>query len=184
MDANLARSDLYADMNEGKAPYASYIKTILGKVNVVIWDNFEDKPLSVILKGDPHKREQGCIVNTWSPKEDVFFKRMNQKHFQLGNIIPLENKQPVAVEEPKKTLEQATDQELTDLVNSKFFSLQSKLNETDSVAVLFRIKNIANDLDKSEKTIRAIEARISEIQNQEFDASEQRLKASVQPDKE
>ena len=45
----------------------------------------------------------------------------------------------------------------------KFFSLQTLLNDTDSIAVLYRIQKIAEDQDRSEKILGAIKARIAEI---------------------
>lgn len=160
----LARNEVNAS-GEMDKPYASYIKTILGQVAVTVWDNVLDKPVDVILKGNPKKKDEDTIVKVWSPKEDGFFQRMNRGHFKRGTIIPYT--MPEKVEEVR-TIEQSTDEELAKIVNMKFLGLQAKLNEVTSVPVLYRMKVIAEELDKSEKITRAIEKRISELQVAEY----------------
>lgn len=160
----LARNDLFSAMEQDQ-PYASYIKTILGKVIVTVWDNFLNKPMEVILYGDPATKGADCIVNVYSPREDAFFRRVNDSRFKKGLIIPY--KQPEQVEEPK-LIEQASDEEIIDIVNSKYFSLLKKLAEIQSVPVLFRMLRAAEDLNKSEKITTAIKSRISELQVAEF----------------
>lgn len=160
----LARNEVYATM-EGGEPYASYTKTILGQVAVTVWDNVLEKPVDVILRGDPKKRDADSIVNVWSAKEDSFFKRVNRNHFSKGLVIPFQSKEPVVEE---KTIEQATDEELLAIVNLKYIAFTNKLNKIDSIPVLFRMKLLAQEADKSEKITSAIEKRISEVQSKEF----------------
>lgn len=148
----------------GGTPLRSYIKTILGKVYVFVWDSFENLRTGIILEGDPRKKDEGSIVDVWTEEEDFFFRGKNKRLLEVGQIIPYIRK-----EEPKeRTIEEYSDEELTTIVNSKFFTLQNVLNNTSSIAVLFRIKNLAQDLEKSSKLIKAIEARISEVQAEEF----------------
>lgn len=163
-DSVLANNEMYSSMGKDK-PYASYIKTILGQVAVVVWDNVLQKPVDVILHGNPKKKDEDSIIKVWDVKEDSFFKRMNRSHFQKGVLIPYDY--PVNVE-PVKTIEQATDAELAEIVNSKYISLINRLNKIQSVPVLFRMKGIAEDLEKSEKITSAIEKRISELQTAEY----------------
>jgi hypothetical protein len=166
MDTNtvLGRNEIFSAMHSGK-PFKSYIKTVLGKVIVQIWDNFTEKPGEIILKGDPKKREQTCIVDVWSEKEDIFFTRLNRKHFATGMIIPFKRaEEPVQQEKP---IEQSTDEELKAIINKKFLGLSSQLNKINSVAVLFRMRSLAEEMEKSEKITRAIESRISELQADE-----------------
>ena len=148
----------------GATPTASYIKTILGKVYVAVWDSFENQPIGTILEGDPRKKDESCIVDVWSPDEDFYFRSKNKRNLETGHIISYVRKEEVK----ERSIEEYSDEELTTIINSKFFTLQSILNSTSTVAVLFRIKNLAHELDKSEKLIRAIEARISELQAEEF----------------
>lgn len=156
------RTRLYSAMNTGN-PYKSYKKTIIGKVFVTVLDQFSDTPTGVILEGDPKKGDMGTVIDVWSEKEDVFFRRMNFNHLNTGTMIPYSR---VEVKEEKK-VEQSTDEELKVLLSNKFFALQSKINGIDTIPVLARMLDMARDMGKSEKITKLIEARITEIQNPE-----------------
>ena len=148
----------------GGTPLKSYIKTILGRVDVSVWDTFERIPVGLILSGDPRKQDEGCIIDIWSEEEDFFFTNKNKRHLQTGTIINfVRNTAP-----RERSVEEYSDEELKVIINSKFFTLQNVLNNTESIAVLFRIKNLAQELEKSDKLVKAIEARISEVQAEEF----------------
>jgi len=152
-------TDIYSAMQVGK-PYKSYRKTILGKVYVTILDPFtQETPIGIHLEGEPTTDER-AIVDIWSEKEDVFFKRMNKRHFETGNLIPYIREE----KEAKRTVENSTDEELKALINKPFLSLQAVLNKTNSEALVFRILTLAKELEKSDKIIKAIESRLSEIQ--------------------
>jgi len=161
-----ARNEMFSAMYGGK-PFKTYKKTILGKVHINIWDNFEDKPVMILLEGDPNKNDPDCFINLWSEKDDVFFRKApyNRRHLKEGRIIEIQVEEPKAQE---KTIESSTDEELEKLVNSPFLALQNALNKTESEALLFRILNIAHRLEKSDKLVRAIESRLSEVQEQKF----------------
>lgn len=160
----LSKNEIYSAM-EANTPYSSYIKTILGQVAVTVWDSTLEKPVDIILNGNPKKKDPGCIVNVWNVKEDAVFKRLNVRLFKKGIIIPYEL--PVAAPE-EKSVEQSTDEELKAIVNSKYMALVAKLNKIESVPVLFRMKGLAEEMDKSAKITEAIEKRISEIQMAEY----------------
>ena len=163
-DETLARNELYAAIDSG-IPRASYVKTILGNVLVTVWDNFLNKPVEVILKGNPKNKEKDAIVSVFSDREKAFFERANAILFKKGLVIPYT--MPTDVK-PEKTIEQATDEELTDIVNSKFLKLQNHLSQIESIPVLFRMISIAEELEKSEKITGAIQKRISELQAKEY----------------
>ena len=158
-DRNLANSAMH-----GGTPLKSYIKTTLGKVHVVVWDSFVNQAVEMLLEGDPRKPDESCIIDVWSQEEDYFFKSKNSSHLKTGNVIIYSR----STEEKPRTIEEYSDDELKAIVNSKFFTLQNVLNNTESIAVLFRIKTLAQELEKSDKLIKAIDARISEVQAQEF----------------
>lgn len=158
-DRNLANSAIH-----GGAPLKSYIKTILGKVHVTVWNSMENRPEELLLEGDPRRGDEESIIDIWSQEEDYFFKNKNRLHLKTGDVISYARK----TEEKERTVEEYSDDELKQIINSKFFTLQNVLNNTDSIAVLFRIKSLAQELEKSDKLIKAIEARISEVQAEEF----------------
>jgi hypothetical protein len=145
-------------MQTGK-PYKSYKKTILAKIYVQLLDPFSETPVGLILETNP-KFPGRDIVDVWSEKEDVFFKRANKRQFDQGNIIP-HTRPEIVNEEPK--IESYSDEKLTEIVNSKFLTLQSILNKVETEAVLFRMITIAKEQEKSVKIVGAIEARLSEI---------------------
>lgn len=167
MDTNqaLGRSELFAKMSGG-TPFKSYIKSILGKVKVDYWDNFLEGPAELILVGDPKKKEDSTIIDVWTEGEDLYFRRNNRKTLEAGVILPYVRKEKV--EPTERPMEQSSDEELKIIINSKFLSLNNKLNKTESVALLFRMLGLAQEMDKSEKITGAIEARISEVQANQY----------------
>lgn len=155
------RNELFSAMSGGE-PFRTYKKQILGKVYVTVWDVFTNAPVGMILEGDPRKNDQTTLIDVWSEKEDVFFRRMNKRSFDLG--VLREHSRPKD-EVRERTIEEFSDEELTAIINKPFLALQNALNKTESVAVLYRISTLASELEKSEKVIRAIESRLSEVQD-------------------
>jgi len=150
--------EVFSNMQTGK-PYKSYKKTILGKVFVQVLDPFSGFPVGLILETNPKLFEKD-IIDLWSEKEDIFFRKTNKRQFEVGNII--EFTRPETEKEVPK-IESYSDEKLTEIVNSKFLTLNSILNKVETEAVLLRMIKIAEDEEKSEKIINAIKARLSEI---------------------
>ena len=155
----LSRNEL--TVIEESNPYATYIKTILGRVGVNVWDRFTNQPAYAILTGDPRRKDEHSIVDVWTQREDAYFRRNNQRHFEKGIIIPFTRPEKLETETP---IEQFTDEQLKEIVSSRFLALQAKLNKIETIPVLFRMITIAEELEKSSKIIDAIQARISELQ--------------------
>ena len=161
-----ARNEMLAAMKGGK-PYKTYKKTILGKVFVEVWDNFINGPVGLLLSGDPKKDDEDCIYHAWTEENDVYFKRVghNKRHLEQGTIVPIKWEEKAM----ETTAEMSSDEEIAALVSAPFLSLQNALNKTESIPYIYRILTIAQENDKSNKIIRAIEARLSEVQETEFD---------------
>jgi len=158
--------EVFSAMQTGD-PVATYQKTILAKVSILVLNPFTGAPEELLLYGKPGEEES--IIRTWSVAEDVFFKRMNKRHFTSGVIIKKESTQVV---EETTSLEQSSDEDLLKVVNSKFYALQSVLNKTESEALVNRILTIAREQEKSEKIIKAIETRLAEIQSAQLPSME------------
>jgi hypothetical protein len=158
-DNVLARNEL--SVIDEEKPYASYMKTILGQVGVNVWDRFLNQPAYVILQGDPRRKDETTIVDVWNAKENAFFQRNNKRHFDKG-ILMAYTRPEVVVQEDR--VEQYTDEQLKEIINAKFLGLRNKLSKIESIAVLFRMVTLAEEMEKSSKIVRAIEARISELQ--------------------
>jgi len=52
---------VYSLMQTGK-PYKSYIKTVLGKVYVNVWDSFENKKVGLIIEGIPIPNQKNVLL--------------------------------------------------------------------------------------------------------------------------
>lgn len=164
-------SEIYSAM-QTETPYKSYKKVILGKVYVTVWNEFEDKPEGLIVKGNPRGKEQeSCIIDIWSEKGDMFFRRANKRLLEHGEIIEFKRKisAPIIEESPYA---QAKDEELVELLSKRYLQLASILNKIEDVAPLYRLKALAEELDKSEKTVELIKSRLAEVQEEEFTAKE------------
>jgi hypothetical protein len=156
--------NVFSAMQTG-SPYKSYIKTILGKVDVMIWNSFKNEPEGRILQGNPRSNDKdGSIIDVWNEMEDMFFKRMNKKHFEQGTII---NYKRSNIPEPKSPND-VTDEELTEILTFPYIKFQHKLAEFTSVAPLFRIKGLAVEQERSAKYINYIESLISKMQEKEY----------------
>jgi hypothetical protein len=155
----------YSAMQVGK-PYRKYQKTILGKVFVTVLNPFSGQPEGIVIEGDPSLPEdqEKITVCTWNVKEDVFFRRMNVTHFTSGNLreIPI----PELPEEDirPKSVNEISDEEILDLLNKPFLALKNRLNKFTAPAPAFRILKKAEDMEKSEKILDAIRARLSELE--------------------
>jgi hypothetical protein len=162
-------SSIYGLMQTGR-PLKSYIKTVLGKVYVTVLNPFNEMPEGRLLIGNPKdSNREGCIVDIWSEKEDVFFKRSNRKHLETGIVIPHIRKEVVE----EKFENNLSDTELDKILSEPFISLQRKINKLSSVAPIFRLLERARELEKSEKLINYLEKRLSEIQEKDFSTEDE-----------
>lgn len=160
-------TSVYSLMQTGK-PYKSYIKTIVGKVFVNVWDSFQNKPIGIIVAGNPGSNPEDCIIDVWNEQEDMYFKRANKRHFETGFIIAHTRSEV----EPERSPNDLTDDELNNLLNSRFLSLQSGVNKMTSVAPVFRMITMAKEQEKSEKIIKFLEGKLSELQLREYNFEE------------
>ena len=157
----------YAILEDAK-PFKTYIKTILGKVRIVILSPFSGEPEEVILEGNPRaKNNESSLIDVYSNKEDMYFRRANSYHFKNGNIIEYTRKGEPKISEDELA-NSLTDDQMRELLNSKFLSLQSKVNKMTSVAPVFRMRELAIEMDKSESYIKFLEGKLSELQQSEY----------------
>lgn len=165
----MEQGSIYSLMQTGK-PYKSYIKTILGKLYVNIWDSFTNKPIGVIIQGDPKNPDnESCIIDVWNEQEDVYLKRANKRHFETGYLVEYKRKEV----EKEKSPNELTDEELDTLLNSKFLSLQNAVNKMTSVSPVFRLLQMAREQEKSEKIIKFLEGKLSSLQLEEYQIEEE-----------
>jgi cell fate (sporulation/competence/biofilm development) regulator YmcA (YheA/YmcA/DUF963 family) len=146
-------------MQSGK-PYKTYKKVVLGRVYVSAIDPFTEQPTGILLYGDPRRGDESCFIDMWSERDDLFFRKQNKVHFDSGFIVEVIREVKEVVELP---FEQFSDGQLKEVINMKYLALQAKLNKTSSEAVLYRMIDLAQEMEKSTKIIGAIEARLSEV---------------------
>lgn len=161
------RNRLFSAMNTG-TPIRSYKKATLGKVAVKYWDSFNEEPVEGLLVGDPNKDEDTTIVDIWSEKEDVFFKKINASLFTSGILKLYIRPSTVEVIEQLKKFDASNEEDVLGLLGSKFFSFQSKINSVGSVPALSKLLDKAKEIGKSDKIIKLIEARIAEVQSSDY----------------
>ncbi len=150
-------------MMEGE-PYKRYRKTILGKVYVTAINPFSDEPEGVILEGNPNNPadESTQTIEMWDERQDLFFRRVNTKHFETGRLEVVG-----AAVEPEPSPNALTEEQVDALLDgrkTKWFAFKSRLNDFTDEAPLFRLVNRARELEKSEKVIKHIEERLAEMQ--------------------
>ena len=160
------------NLMQTKDPIKSYIKTILGKVFVNVLNPFTDEIDGIILVGNPKEHPNTSIVDIWSEKAEVFFLNANQKHFEEGTIIPYKKEDVEQTEEER--LNTLSDEEIEVLLKSKFFTLSNAVNKMTAVAPVYRTLEMAKELEKSEKIIKFLDGRISEIQMKEYELKEEK----------
>ena len=151
--------EVFSAMQTGK-PYKTYRKTILGKVSVTLLDPFTDQPIGMLLKGNP-KTDETAKIDIWTEREDMFFKRMNKRHFEIGNLLEIVRKEEVV----ERGIESYSDEELAAVLKTPFLSLQSTINKVESEAVMLRIVELAKEMEKSAKIMKVLESRLSELQS-------------------
>jgi hypothetical protein len=157
--------DTYSAMQTDD-PFKVYKKTTLGKVYLEVIDPFEDKPIGIILQGNPNKNEDGCFVKVWNERQNQFLVNRNQSHFEAGRLIEwdLEKLKKAKQKKKEKSYSEYSDEDIEEIVNSEFFKFKSALNKADSEAFVYRLLSKAEELEKSKKIIDRIEARLHELQ--------------------
>jgi hypothetical protein len=155
------KNKVFSAMQGDEKPYSSYIKTVISRVYVSILDPFDESASGVILYGDPKKGAESSIVDAWTEKQDRYIKKMNKPVFDDGLLIKYERPAELIVE---RQIEEFSDKELLEIVNSHWFSLVKVVGEITSLPVLFRMLELAREAEKSEKVTGLLESKISEIQ--------------------
>ena len=161
--------DVFSAMQSGE-PLAVYRKTILGKVHVITLNPFTEEAEGVILKGDPAKADEieTQVIELWTDKTKLFFERMNKKHIAAGRLALVKRESlPEAPPSPNVI----SDEEIDQLLDQKFLALRARLDKFTDPAPVFRILNRAREQEKSEKIIKHIEERISELQLSRYEVS-------------
>ena len=159
---NRVDSATFSAMQIGK-PFSTYKKTVLGKIYVSVLSPFDNIPTGELLVGDPKRDEDGVFIDIWDEMQDLYFNKMNKLHFEAGRIIKVVRKESEKAKE--QPIEQYSDEQLGDVLDSKFFTLRATIDKVNSKAVMFRLIDLAREMEKSEKLINTLEARLAHLQS-------------------
>jgi hypothetical protein len=163
-------SAMFSNMQTGK-PLVTYKKTILAKVYVTTLNPFSNEPEGIILEGNPETNDLGTMIDIWNDTQLAFFKRMNRKLLEQGLLLAFDKPENIAEMDIEKYAD-SPDEELEKILKSPYYSIVSALNATTSEAVVGRFLLLARKLEKSEKIIKVIEARLAELQSTEYQQEE------------
>jgi hypothetical protein len=101
--------------------------------------------------------------------EEAYFERQNKSLFKQGYIVKLEEKEkPLEKGGVEKSYEGITREKIEELVTSPYMKFKKDLNEIDSVPVLYRILEVAEELERPEKTMTNIRQRLTEVQQKDI----------------
>lgn len=163
----MSEVNIYSAMQTGN-PLKVYRKTIVGKVHIHNLNPFNDKPEYTILEGSPGT--ETAQIKIWDEKQDAFLRAMNKTHFREGRLIEVEshvlNQEQ---EEDTPSPNQITDDEIVEVLSSPFLSLKAKLDSFTSVAPVYRMLTKAEELEKSEKIIKRIKEKLSELDLSDYE---------------
>lgn len=166
MSVQVSKDTLEKMMSE--KPYKSYKKTILGQLYVNRLDPFTLNSEGVIIKGDP-KKDDSCIIDVWSELEDIYLRRSNAVHFRNKHLVEYQRPEKPLPRDPNDK----TEAEMEELLNSKFMAIQNELKKITSQETIIKLLTLAEALEKSDKIKAAINQRLTEIQQEDYDRVEE-----------
>ena len=104
--------------------------------------------------------EDDITVTLWTEMAHDYFRRQNQVLLQAGYITPF-NKE---VKDVPASVNEISDEELTNILNKKFFAMKSFLDKVTSPIPVMSLLRLAEDMNRPVGTINAIKAKLSELQ--------------------
>jgi hypothetical protein len=146
---------------ESGIPYKSYRKTILGQVFATILDNFNGESKGIILTGDPYS--ETAIVDVWNDREEIFFRRNNRRHLEMGTIIEFKRVVPSEAIVPELYADY-TDEQLKDILSGRGLAVVTAVRKITSESVMIRLISLAEEMEKSVKLIDNLKAHLAELQ--------------------
>lgn len=152
------RREVHEVMQEGK-PYATYKKTVLGRVVVRLLDPIRLIEIEEVLSGDPNDNPDSAMVNVWSSSEDKYLRRNNKPHLEDGTLISC-----VPNEMEIDDLNQIADEEIEELLSQKFFSMKNRIDTFTSTIPVRRFLHMAEKMNRPIKTLDYIKQVLSEME--------------------
>jgi hypothetical protein len=148
-------------MRTGTDPFATYKKTIIGRILVRYLDPIRRVPADVVLQGDPANpdEEESWSFKVWSAEEDVYLQRNNKEHLRNGMLVPYVFEEKIDI-----SINQISDEEIERILEKPFFTLKNKLTEFTSPVPVRRFLLTAKKLNRPHGTIEHIESVLEEME--------------------
>jgi len=167
------RREVQEVMQEGK-PYATYKKTVLGRVLVRLLDPIRLIETEVVLSGDPNDNPESAIVSVWSSSEDKYLQRNNKPHLESGMLIPCE---PAEME--ISNLNQISDEDVEEILSQPYFTLKNRLSTFTSTVPVRRFLIMAEKMNRPIKTIDYIKEVLSGMETEDTTPTEEMKKLDL-----
>ena len=151
--------EVFEAMQQEK-PYATYKKTIIGKLAVRYLDPLRGTEAIEILKGDPSKSNDGILFSVWSFPEDRYLRQNNKEHLERGRLIPIDTPGDLELD----TTNMVSDEEIEKILLQPHFALKNKLATFTSTVPVQRFLLAAEKLNRPVKTIQYIKEVLSQME--------------------
>ncbi len=145
-------------------PYKRYIKATLGRVVVKILDPISLKETEIVLSGNPAQKPKSCILDIWTPAEDIYMRRNNSIILNDGLIIEYAEDIDQA-----PSVNAVSDDEIRAALAGKYFNMRAMLDKFTSPIPVERMLALATEMDRPVKTIAAITEKLAELQAKEYE---------------
>ncbi len=152
------RKDVFEAMQNNR-PFATYKKTILGRVMLKTLEPIRLIQEDIILSGDPEKNDEKCFYKAWSQSEEKYLRRNNAWHFEKGTIIPYTKD-----EEQRDLVNQISDEEIESILRQPHFALKNAIDKFTSTVPVMRFLLAAERLNRPMRTIEYIKERLSRME--------------------
>lgn len=147
---------------EENKPVAQYRKATIGKILVKLVDPLTGEEIQKVIEGEPAVNK--CLIPVWSNFEDTYFRRNNEYHFQMGNII----KNDISTIPEAPTVNDISDEEIKSALSDKFFTVKNILDKLTSPTPVHRMLAMAEEMNRPVGTVNAIKAKLAKLQSEEY----------------
>jgi len=163
MSENYTFFDSVKESMEKNEPHSRWQKVQLAKVLLKIIDPLTGRPDEIVITGNSVENPEASIYNCWSAFETAYLERNNRSHILNGTIIRYGKKM-----ELEDSVNSISDEQLRAALDKKFMAANNLLKKFTSPVPVKRMLDLANEMNKPVATIKAIETRLAELQQEEY----------------
>lgn len=155
-------SRVFSKMQKGN-PLRTYKKEIRGQLLIRILNPFNPTIVEeLILQGNPgdlgNKKQ---FIDLWTEEEVAFFEVSNEEAIKEGRVILWTKEVPREIE---KSINNLSDEEIEELVNSPFIKLKNTVGKMTSEAAVHRVIRKAEEVERPEKTMLFLRETLAKLQ--------------------